>query len=348
MFLEDEFMKAFIFWGLTFFLAACNISPAPAEPLVRTDLPSKPVDGTALPETGREEEQAIQSPPTTPVGVKLEENTSLMSGPLAQEDIDSCPVTLLNNKSPAEQSASDFNLGNDAGTLFTIPWPGGVVLFTPNGAGQKSSDGSLSMKWPWYRTVPGDVIIGGQRLDADAPRMPTITLRGEEDGYGETGFHPSGLTWPGEGCWEVIARVGEEKLTFVTLVIKVPFDPLWPTWLPDGLTVQDKQIGNSPWSVQDIYRSTDGSREVVVETNQSLIGNTNPSREEPFPKGAALQIAVNGRAGVCVQGYRDEGGRWQPDTDAAVLEWKGEDLHYSVRQTGLGLSCEDLVKIAGS
>ena len=155
---------------------------------------------------------------------------------LTKSAIISCPVSRPNViKSPAEHYISTINgYQNDDGTLFTLLWPGSKVTFSPRGSGHISPDGSLGMKWPWYRTISGQVIIDGRRLDAPAPTMPTIILRGKPDGYGETGFHPSGLIFPSEGCWEVTGRVGNASLTFVTLVVKVPFGPLWPGWLPEG------------------------------------------------------------------------------------------------------------------
>jgi hypothetical protein len=65
-------------------------------------------------------------------------------------------------------------------------------------------------------------------LDAATAPMPTAILRDAPDGYGETGFHPSGLLFPSAGCGEVTAKVGEASLTFVTLVVRIPFDPAWP------------------------------------------------------------------------------------------------------------------------
>jgi hypothetical protein len=171
--------------------------------------------------------------------------------------------------------------------------------------------------------------------------MPTVVLKGEPDGYGETGFHPSGLIWPGEGCWEVTARVGKESLTFVTLVARVPIEPLWPMWLPEGLVNDDTRLSPSPWSIQQVFRSADGSNEVILETTQG-------SRENDtlYPGAIPEQVVVNGQPGACVRGSADEQGQWQVEADGAVLEWEDGALSYSIRQTGAGLGCEDLLKIA--
>jgi hypothetical protein len=149
--------------------------------------------------------------------------------PLSAEAIASCPVTLPNGKRPPGDANAGFDLGNEAGTLFTIPWPDGKVIFRPGGPGSIEPDGSLAMKWPWYRhNVKGLVSVSGRRLDAPAPPLRALMGCCYDQNtalpgccYDQTGFIASGLIFPTEGCWEVNARVGNETLTFVTLAIKV-------------------------------------------------------------------------------------------------------------------------------
>src|SRR5689334_11238911 len=75
-------------------------------------------------------------------------------------------------------------------------------------------DGSLRTKFPWWRAVRGHLAITGRRLDAPAP-----PLRAEvSTAYGETGFQPSGLIFPSDGCWAITGRVGNAELTFITEV----------------------------------------------------------------------------------------------------------------------------------
>lgn len=141
--------------------------------------------------------------------------------PLSDEAIASCPVTLPSDEaSPVEipPDYAGFTYWNEETTLFTIPWPEGKVIFEPGGPGFIGLDGSLAMKWPWYRyNVVGQLTIEGRRLDA-----PALPLRAEINGnYGTIGFQPSGLIFSSEGCWEVTGRVGDHSLTFVTLVIQV-------------------------------------------------------------------------------------------------------------------------------
>jgi hypothetical protein len=62
----------------------------------------------------------------------------------------------------------------------------------------------------------GELTITGHRLDGKAS-----PLRADiPSGYGATGFLPSGIYFPTEGCWEVTGAVGTAKLTFVTLGLK--------------------------------------------------------------------------------------------------------------------------------
>jgi hypothetical protein len=87
----------------------------------------------------------------------------------------------------------------------------GVISFPPDSVEQ---DGSVGVKFGWWRAVPGPLRITGQRLDATAPPAQSSV----PDGYGDTGFQASGVHFPTLGCWEVTGRVGSTSLRFVTLV----------------------------------------------------------------------------------------------------------------------------------
>jgi hypothetical protein len=63
--------------------------------------------------------------------------------------------------------------------------------------------------------VRGQLEITGHRLDGPAPPLTASV----PEGYGESGFQASGVTFPTAGCWEVTGRVGDATLTFVTLVV---------------------------------------------------------------------------------------------------------------------------------
>jgi hypothetical protein len=86
---------------------------------------------------------------------------------------------------------------------------------------QVRDDGALTMKWPWWRGVPGQLVISGRRLDAEAPPMAAEI----PEGYGDTGFQATGLIFPTTGCWEVTGQVGDATLTFVTRVVDARRSP---------------------------------------------------------------------------------------------------------------------------
>ena len=291
---------------------------------------------------------ASAEPPTgTPFTApeQTQNSSSDLPALLTQDAIANCPVSLPNlTESPDEYYISSRSgYGNAAGTMFIGLWPGGVVTFHPNGPGHESQEGLLGVKFWFYRTIPGEVVFEGRRQDAPAPPMPETILRGPADGYGETGFHPSELVFPGEGCWEVTARIGEESLTFVTLVVKVPFEPIWPKWLPEGLFIADQDATNSPESLVLIFRPEDGREGgVSIETGRGL-GNQHAS----YPEDSQQQVAVQGQPGTCVSGAWDEQGQWQAGADAGALEWAVEGLSYRISHMELGLGCEDLLRIAG-
>jgi hypothetical protein len=69
-------------------------------------------------------------------------------------------------------------------------------------------------KFPWWRTIAGKLTITARRLDG-----PSAGFHAEvPEGYGATGFVPSGLIWPSPGCWRVTGTVAGQSLTFVTQV----------------------------------------------------------------------------------------------------------------------------------
>jgi hypothetical protein len=139
-----------------------------------------------------------------------------------------CPVTLPNGSSPhGERSAQQH--GN--GRLWTSLGRRGIVLVAPRSSpeyyrpdgglaveGELAPDGSVSiMKAFWWRGpgVRGPVRIQARRLDASAPRIDRTV---PPHGYGLTGLQVMGMTFPTMGCWEVTGSVGEESLTYVTLI----------------------------------------------------------------------------------------------------------------------------------
>ena len=125
----------------------------------------------------------------------------------------SCLVTV-----PRKSPLKDFPGSNVywEGKLFVAGLTSdGTMGFSPN---QVLPDGSLPQKFGWYRAqgLRGTLTITGKRIDAQAP-----PLRTDFSDYGQTGFQPSTLIFPTEGCWEVTGKVDTTSVTFVIRVIKL-------------------------------------------------------------------------------------------------------------------------------
>jgi hypothetical protein len=147
-----------------------------------------------------------------------------------------CAVTAPNGVTrPGRQPVAD---GHANDVLWTLLWPEGRVVFEPGGPGFILPDGSLGMKWPWVPVAPGelplvpeDLSITGRRLDGPAPPLRAQISTGTiEYGYF---FFPSYLIFATPGCWEVTGRLGQESLTFVTLVV---LEGEGPEWRPSSLS----------------------------------------------------------------------------------------------------------------
>jgi hypothetical protein len=124
-------------------------------------------------------------------------------------------VTIPNSKKP-DAPGSGVNHGD--GKLWVALWEDGRVVPKRD---QVQPDGSIDMKFGWYRAVKGKLTITGRRLDASAPPLSAVV----PDGYGDIGVQSSGIIFPTPGCWEVSGHVGSETLTFITQVISPPPNP---------------------------------------------------------------------------------------------------------------------------
>jgi hypothetical protein len=133
---------------------------------------------------------------------------------------DGCPVTIPNGSTPPGVDGSGVNYGN--GKVWVALWPEGRVIAKPS---HVQPDGSIDMKFGWWRAVRGRLVITGRRVDATAPPIRSEVTKG----YGDQFFQPSGIVFPTPGCWEITGRVGKASLTFVTLVVYAPSVTSSPT-----------------------------------------------------------------------------------------------------------------------
>jgi hypothetical protein len=147
----------------------------------------------------------VSQPETTP---KPPAKRSI--GPSPSTAARSCPVTTGNGSTPPGEAQGALSFGN--GRLWTVLWPSGLIFVPPDDIGP---DGSLGMKFPWWRGpdvhgalhIDGHELTYGLRIRADIP-----------DGYGDTGFQATGITFPMAGCYEIVGEAGGAELTFVTFV----------------------------------------------------------------------------------------------------------------------------------
>jgi hypothetical protein len=154
--------------------------------------------------------------PPAPTSAVPTSEPSATQEPLTLADAEDCPVTQPGDGPPDVPPGALFGWSSSYGNGEL--WvgglgPGGVIAAGPRFI---NPDGSVDMKFGWWRVVPGELTITGRRLDGPAPPARA----GVPDGYGESGFQASGVTFPTEGCWEVTGHVGTASLTFVTFVLK--------------------------------------------------------------------------------------------------------------------------------
>jgi len=123
-----------------------------------------------------------------------------------------CPVTLGNESVPpgATDWEREDSYGN--GKLWTLFWPYNVVVAD---AGYVEKDGSIGMKWPWWRGVRGTLKIEGRRLDGKATPI-RADISPDYGHYGPAERH----LLLNRRVLGSNREVGEASLTFVTLVVK--------------------------------------------------------------------------------------------------------------------------------
>ena len=135
-----------------------------------------------------------------------------------------CPTTVATRTAKPEASGGPAGFNYGSGRLRAhLGWGNGTLAagLRPDGGSIATveDDGSIHTKLGWWRGVPGRLTISGRRLDARAPALESHV----PSGYGRLGFQPTGLVFPTVGCWRVVGRVGDARLTFVVKVTRLPW-----------------------------------------------------------------------------------------------------------------------------
>jgi hypothetical protein len=130
-----------------------------------------------------------------------------------------CPVTIPRATPDSVLSGVGMRNAYWNGNLYVGDfWPDATVRVGPLGVGSILPDGSLEMKFPWFRAagLKGKLAVTGRRLDTAAPPLKAVI----PNSYLDDGFQATGLIFPTEGCWEITGKVGDTTLTFVNRVIR--------------------------------------------------------------------------------------------------------------------------------
>jgi hypothetical protein len=122
-----------------------------------------------------------------------------------------CVPTVANGRTPPGEAPQPRYHGNDA--LWVILPPQGVIRPHPSWV---KANGSIHVKFPWWRATEGMLTITGRRLDA---RARPLTAR-IPPSYGTIGFQATTIVFPTRGCWSVTGRVASARLTFVVKVLR--------------------------------------------------------------------------------------------------------------------------------
>jgi|GEM_PF-840263 len=334
---QKGYAMRFLPWqfGITILFALLTSCAIASQNSVASTTPTRGLP-TAIVTPSKQVLQFTRSPTDTMPPTQLPTTSFLDTDvPLNKAAIATCPVSLPNiSKSPAENYLFETTAyQNEDGTLITWLWSEGVVIFARDGPGSVLPDGSLAMKWPWWRGVRGKLTIEGRRLDA-----PASAPRGEiAEGYGDSGFQPTTLIFPTQGCWEITGKIGNARLTFVTLVVKVPFRFVHLNWVPKVILTWKYDTSNLPDSLREIAYSNGG--ELIIESavdEQPIV--------TPDPGAAQQKVTVWGQPGICVQGELVNR-QWKEYVDAGFLQWTAEGSSYRIVHKGLELRCDDLVNI---
>ena len=150
--------------------------------------------------------------PVTPTGSRMSTGSPTATASLGEGA--SCSVTLPAGVASSGQErpfgSSALAFGNNE--LWVVPIQEDGVISADSRSIE--SDGSISTKFGWWRTMPGTLTVSGRRLDAPAPPLRADV----PDGYGSSGFQASRVFFPTEGCWEITGTVGTATLSFVAFI----------------------------------------------------------------------------------------------------------------------------------
>jgi len=209
-------------------------------------------------------------------------------------------VTVPNGSSPASanaphapandtpQTRTGWNHGNDVLWVRLRP-----TAYPPD---EVERDGSLRVKFGWWKGYPGKFTVEGRRLDAPAP--PLRCTVNDEALDQRIGPIPALFFFPAEGYWEITGRLNGKSLTFVIRVINAT--------VPNGSSPAKADAPHSPTNDTDAMRAGWNHGNGVLWVNLSprgelLVSDDDTERDGsyrvkfPWWRGVPGQLTVDGR-----------------------------------------------------
>jgi hypothetical protein len=140
--------------------------------------------------------------------------TPLVAGSCPRTTAPPVPFTQPPPTSTGPNAGLNFSAGPDsflyANDALVVAVPKDGTLHPDPASGPNE----ISVKFGWWRSIPGELVIETRRLDATTtPLAATIP-----SGYGDRGFQVSGLRFASAGCWQVTGAVGGRSLVFTVIV----------------------------------------------------------------------------------------------------------------------------------
>ncbi len=116
-----------------------------------------------------------------------------------------------------------------------------------------------------------------------------------------------------------------------------------PAWLPGDVVYRGALVAPDGTVVVSYRGVDDPSKGMFIQMQQGAAAGG-----YAVPSSAAQQVRVGGHAAVYARGSWDRSGNWNRKADAGLLSWQQDGMTYVLSSSGLGLSRNDMIRIAES
>ncbi len=148
---------------------------------------------------------------------------------------------------------------------------------------------------------------------------------------------------PAPGARAEGGSVQTPRLTLEEARRAAPFTIKVPAWLPDGMAFRGALVDDRSTTVVLSYRGVDSATGLFIQASPNWSGGY------VVPSWVTRQLRVHGHPALYARGGWGASGTWDGSVSGGYLSWQDEDgLTYVLSFSGLGLSADDLVRIAES